>query len=71
MIWRSLYKTAGLTIEETMTKPVHVVRWRDPAAETAQIAARVARKQGVNAPAGSEIAPGASGTQNAAFDVVG
>ena len=27
-------------------RPAHIVRWRDPAAETAQIAARKASKQG-------------------------
>jgi len=71
LIWRSFHKAAGITIEETITKPVHVTRWRDPAAETAQITALVARKQGVKSPIGTRVAPGLSAPQNAAFDMVG
>ena len=57
MIWRSFHKAAEYTIEESATKPAHGVRWRDPAAQTALIAARKAPKQGVNAPAGTPVAP--------------
>jgi len=60
LVWRSFHKAAGFTTEETMTKPVHRVRWRDPAAEAAQITARKAPKQGVKAPAGTPVAPEAS-----------
>jgi len=49
-VWKSFYRAAGFTYEESMTKPVHMVRWRDPAVERAQIAARTAPKQGVKAP---------------------
>jgi hypothetical protein len=49
LVWRSFYRAAGFTYEESITKPVHMVRWRDPAAEAAQIAARKASKQGVKA----------------------
>ena len=48
-MWKSFYRAAGFAYEESMTKPVHMVRWRDPAAEAAQIAARKALKQGVKA----------------------
>jgi len=47
LVWRSFHKAAERTIEETTTKPVHMVRWRDPAVERAQITARTAPKQGV------------------------
>ena len=57
LVWRSFHKAAGFTIEETATKPVHMVRWRNPAVERAQIAARTAPKQGVKAPAGTPVAP--------------
>jgi hypothetical protein len=51
LTWPSFHRAALFAYEETATKPAHVVRWRDPAAETAQITARKAPKQGVNAPA--------------------
>jgi hypothetical protein len=38
---------ALVTYEETATRQVRMVRWRDPAVETAQIAARKGPKQGV------------------------
>src|SRR5215831_20072281 len=38
LIWRTFHKAAERTIEETATKPVHMIRWRDPALERAQIA---------------------------------
>ena len=60
LVWLSFHKVAGVTYEESMTKPVHLVRWRDPAFETAQIAARKAPEQGVKAPAGTPVAPEAS-----------
>src|SRR5262249_22154453 len=47
MVWRSFYRAAEFTYEEAVTKPVHMVRWRDPAVERAQITARTAPKQGV------------------------
>src|SRR5215469_16549487 len=47
LIWRSFHRAAGVTVEETMTKLVHVTRWRDPTVEAAQIAARKTSKQGV------------------------
>ena len=49
LVWNSFHRAAGFAYEESMTKPVHRVRWRDPAAEAAQIAARKASKQGVKA----------------------
>jgi len=63
MVWRSFYKAAGVTIEETMTKPVHMTRWRDPATEAAQIAARKASKQGVKTPAHGPVGPELSSPQ--------
>ena len=61
LVWKSFYRAAGYTIEESAGKPVHQVRWRDPAVETAQISARKARKQGVKVPAGTPVPPDASG----------
>jgi hypothetical protein len=60
MTCRSFHEAARWTYEETATKPLHRVRWRDPAIETAQITARTGRKQGVNAPGGTPVAPDGS-----------
>ena len=60
LVWRSIYKAAGYTVEETATKPVHMVQWRDPAVERAQIAARTGPKQGVKAPAAIPAHPEAT-----------
>jgi hypothetical protein len=56
LVWPSFHRAAERTIEESATKPVHGVRWRDPAAQTALIAARKAPKRGVSAPAGTPVA---------------
>jgi hypothetical protein len=69
LVWRSFYKAAGFTYEETVTKPVHMVRWRDPAAEAAQIAARKAPKQGVKASPATPAYPEAAERQNAPFSI--
>ena len=53
LVWKSFYRAAGYTIEETTTKPVHMVRWESPEARAARITATLAPKQGVKAPAGT------------------
>ena len=60
LVWRSFYRAAGFTYEETTTKPLHVARWESPEARAARITATLARKQGVNAPARYSGSPGAS-----------
>ena len=37
--WYSFYAAAWFTVEESATKPVHRVGWRDPGARVAQFAA--------------------------------
>src|SRR5215471_10654944 len=44
MVWRSFHKAAGFTIEETATKPVHMVRWESPKVRAARITAALAPK---------------------------
>ena len=68
LVWRSFHKAAGYTIEETATKPAHRVRWECPEARAARIAATLARKQGVNAPAGTPVAPWLTGAQIASSE---
>ena|SRR5215467_3884370 len=46
MFWRSFHKAAGLTCEESVAKPVHGVRWRNPADRVAQFTAASRDKQG-------------------------
>jgi hypothetical protein len=67
LVWRSFHKAAGYTVEETATKPVHKVRWRDAAVERAQIAARTAPKQGVRAPAAIPAYPEAAEREKRPF----
>jgi hypothetical protein len=62
----SLHEMARWTIAETVTRPARQMRWRDPAIESAQIAARKGSKQGVSALAGTPIAPRASGAMRRA-----
>jgi len=57
MVWRSFHKAAGYTVEETATKPVHMVRWESPEARAARITATLAPKRGVKAPAGTPVGP--------------
>ena len=63
LVWRSFYKAAGYTIEETITKPVREVRWEHPDARAARIAATFGPKQGVKAPAGRGVAAEHSAAQ--------
>src|SRR5262249_26280251 len=49
LVWRSFHKAAGYTIEETATKPVHMVRWESSEARAARITATLAPKHGVKA----------------------
>ena len=57
--WYSFYRATGYTVEESATKPVHRVGWRDPGARVAQFAAAFCDKQGVKAPADTPVAPAA------------
>jgi len=59
MTIRSFHEAARFTYEESASKPVHMVRWRDPANETAQITARKGQKEGVNVLAASATSPDA------------
>ena len=60
LVWRSFYRAAGFTYEETATKPVHMARWESPEARAARITATLAPKQGVKAPIGTPVASEAS-----------
>jgi hypothetical protein len=51
LVWPSFHKAALYSNAETVAKPVHPVRWEDPAVRSARIAATLAPKQGVKAPA--------------------
>jgi len=57
LVWRSFYRAAGYTIEETATKPVHMVRWESSEARAARITATLAPKQGVKGSAATRVAP--------------
>ena len=57
LVWRSFYRAAERAVEETATKPVHMVRWESPEVRAAGITATLAPKQGVNAPADTPVAP--------------
>ena len=57
LVWRSFHKAAGYTVEETATKPVHMVRWESPEARAVRITATLAPKHRVTAPAGTPVAP--------------
>src|SRR5262249_54223666 len=57
LVWRSFHKAACYTVEETATKPEHMVRWESPEARAARITATLARKHGVKAPARTPVAP--------------
>ena len=60
LVWRSFYRAAGYTFRESAMKPVHQAPWVDPTAVRAQFSATTGAKQGVKAPAGTPVAPGAS-----------
>ena len=61
LVSRSFYRAAGYTFRESATKPVHQARWVDLAIARAQFSATTEAKQGVKAPAGTPVAPKASG----------
>jgi hypothetical protein len=58
--YRSFHEAAKRTYEESATRPVHRVRWVDPAVRAARIIAAFGPKQGVIAPAATPVPPGAS-----------
>jgi hypothetical protein len=60
LVWRSFYSAAERTYRESATEPMRQAQWVDPTVTRAQIAGSTAPKQGVKAPAGTGIAPGAS-----------
>ena len=57
MTYRAFHEAARWTYEETATKPLHRVRWVDPADKVARIVAACGPKRGVKVPAGSSVAP--------------
>ena len=55
LVWRSFHKAAGYTFKENAQTPVKRVRWEAP--EDAAQRYRAGPRQGVNAPAGTPVAP--------------